>query len=389
MNPAFVNKEEGMAIKTYQKDGHTCFRIQFTSRSRIAGVNVRLQRDLGVVTHAEAKREHEKLKKEAEGKRIEKERNGLVWRDLLLRWYKEVVFDGPYEDSTSKRDAYNALQMHTKTWMLTPVEQLRPISMRLIFNEMEKKELSTGRMKSVRSAVNTVFDWARLERIIPAHIESPVRGVTTPKVETKMQPILNRDEIKLFLKKARDIDHEYYYLWAVAVSTGCRSGELWALRWTDISFETRMISITKSFSSRLGCDKSTKTKESRQVPINVALETLLKELKLKTASTGYVLPRITSWRRGEASRVSRNFCIALGLPEITFHATRACFAVQCLVGGLDIVTTMKLGGWKNVKSFQHYIRLAGVDVCGATDVLDLLPDSTVPMVLSFPGSKLI
>lgn len=61
----------------------------------------------------------------------------------------------------------------------------------------------------------------------------------------------------------------------------------------------------------------------------------------------------------------------------------------CLVGGLDVVTTMKLGGWKNVKSFQHYIRLAGVDVCGATDVLDLLPDSTVPMVLSFPGSKLI
>lgn len=83
--------------------------------------------------------------------------------------------------------------------MLTPVEQLRPISMRLIFNEMEKKELSKGRMKSVRSAVNTVFDWAYLERIIPAHVESPGRGVATPKVETKMQPILNRDEIKLFL----------------------------------------------------------------------------------------------------------------------------------------------------------------------------------------------
>ncbi len=263
--------------------------------------------------------------------------------------------------------------MHTKTWMLLPVDHLRPMSMRLIFNEMEKKGLSKGRMKSVRSAVNTMFDWARLERIIPAHIESPGRGVPIPKVETKMQPILNRDEIKLFLRKAREIGHEYYYLWAVAVSTGCRSGELWALRWTDVSFETRMISITKSFSSRLGCDKSTKTKESRQIPINIALETLLKELKLKTASTGYVLPRITSWRRGEASKVSRNFCQALGLPEITFHATRACFAVQCLVGGLDIVTTMKLGGWKNVKSFQHYVRLAGVDIRGATDVLDLIP----------------
>ncbi|WP_413570444.1 tyrosine-type recombinase/integrase [Bdellovibrio sp. HCB117] len=362
-----------MAIKTYQKDGYTCFKIQFTSRSRIAGINVRLQCDLGAVTYTEAKREYEKLKKEAVIKRIEKERNGLVWRDLLSRWYKDVVLNGPYEDSVSKRDSHNALQMHTKPWMLTPLDQLRPMSMRLIFNEMEKKELSKGRMKSVRSAVNTVFDWARLERIIPAYIESPARGVSIPKVETKMQPILNRDEIKLFLRKAREVGHEYYYLWAVAVSTGCRSGELWALRWTDVSLETRMISITKSFSSRLGYDKSTKTKDSRQIPINAALEMLLMELKLKTFSTGYVLPRITSWRRGEASKVSRSFCQALGLPEITFHATRACFAVQCLVGGLDIVTTMKLGGWKNVKSFQHYVRLAGVEIQGATDVLDLIP----------------
>jgi integrase len=376
-----------MAIKTYEKDGHICFKIQFTSKSRIANATVRLQRDLGAVTATEARREYEKLKRDAEAKRTQRERMGICWRDLLSRWYKAVVLNGPLEESTNRRDCYNALQMHTKSWMATPVEELRPMSMKLIFNEMEKKELSKGRMKSVRGAVNTVFDWARLERIIPPHIESPARGVSVPRVETKMQPIRNREEIRLFLRKAREIDHEYYYLWAVAVSTGCRSGELWALRWTDVSLETRMISITKSFSSRLGCDKSTKTKESRQIPINVALEMLLKELRLKTASTGYVLPRITSWRRGEASKVSRSFCQALGLPEITFHATRACFAVQCLVGGLDIVTTMKLGGWKNVKSFQHYVRLAGVDIQGATDVLDLIPVDVESKILPLKNSN--
>lgn len=378
-----------MAIKTYEKDGHICFKIQFTSKSRIAGATVRLQRDLGVVTTTEARREHEKLKRDAEAKRTQRERMGLSWRDLLSRWHKVVILNGPLEESTNRRDCYNALQMHTKSWMATPVEELRPMSMKLIFNEMEKKELSKGRMKSVRGAVNTVFDWARLERIIPPHIESPGRGVSVPKVETKMQPILNRDEIRLFLRKAREIGHEYYYLWAVAVNTGCRSGELWALRWTDVSFETRMISITKSFSSRLGCDKSTKTKESRQIPINASLETLLKELKLKTASTGYVLPRITSWRRGEAARVSRNFCQIIGVPEINFHATRACFAVQCLISGLDVLTTMKLGGWKNVKSFQHYVRLAGVDIRGATDALDLIPEVTQATVHSLSDAMLV
>ncbi len=89
-----------MAIKTYQKGGHTCFKIQFTSRSRNAGRSVRLQRDLGVVAFAEAKREYEKLKKEAESRRIEKERNGLVWRDILMRWNKDVLLNGSYSEST-------------------------------------------------------------------------------------------------------------------------------------------------------------------------------------------------------------------------------------------------------------------------------------------------
>lgn len=81
--------------------------------------------------------------------------------------------------------------------------------------------------------------------------------------------------------------------------------------------------------------------------------------------------------------MSGSFCQALGLPEITFHATRACFTVQCLIAGLDIVTTMKLGGWKNVKSFQHYIRLAGVGIQGATDGLDLLPTPDDSNCLTF------
>lgn len=100
---------------------------------------MRLQRDLGVVAYSEAKREYDKLKKEAEFRRLEKERNGLVWRDVLLRWNKDVLMNGLYDESTSKRDIYNALQMHTKAWMLLPVEQLRPMSMKLVFRELKKR----------------------------------------------------------------------------------------------------------------------------------------------------------------------------------------------------------------------------------------------------------
>lgn len=90
--------------------------------------------------------------------------------------------------------------------------------------------------------------------------------------------------------------------------------------------------------------KIDKNKRITPGAINVSLEIFLKELRLKTASIGYVLPRIISWRRGEASKVSQSFCEVLGILEITFYAMRACFAVQCTLSGLDVLTTMKLGG---------------------------------------------
>src|SRR5690606_17299400 len=143
----------------------------------------------------------------------------------------------------------------------------------------------------------------------------------------------------------RELEHEYYSVWATALLTGCRSGELWALQWTDVDFERRVITIRKSYNGRMKSIKSTKTGHWRDVPINEQLETLLKELKLQTASTGFVLPRISSWTRGEAAGVLRGFCVAIGIREIHFHALRACFAVQCLEAGLGIATVMKLGGW--------------------------------------------
>jgi integrase len=364
-----------MAIKPYVKDGQTCYLIRCVSKGRVAGVEGRIQKDLGAVTRTEAQREHQILKKEALHRRLVKERCGLTWRGLTDAWYRKVVVNGNQSSTTTYLDAYNSLLKHTKPWMALPVDQLRPLSMKQVFDEMTEAGLSKSRLKTIRGAVNTVFDWAVMTRLLPAHFDSPGRGVSLPRGESKKQPILNREEIRLVLRKARELNHEYFYLWAVAVNTGCRSGELWALRWTDVDFDRRLLSIAKSFNKRTGKNKATKSDQWRDVPISPQLEALLKELKLKTGQTGYVLPRITSWRRGEASKATRKFCAAVGVTEINFHSTRACFAVQCLEAGLGVATTMKIGGWTSIKAFQYYIRLSATEVRGATDKLDLIPSA--------------
>jgi integrase len=372
-----------MAIKTYIENNHTCYLISVTVRStRRTGIRVQKERRLGAVSHREAIVEHNKLKNQASLALFEKEKSYATWGSLVKLWYKQVVMECRVPTST-KLDNYNTLCQHTKSWMTTPVDQLNHLSLQIIINDMVKEGYSRSRVKSVKGVVNTLFQWAVLQKLIPSTLSNPAFGCLLPTTEPKAQPILNRVEIQRLLSKAKEWEHEYYPLWAVAFETGCRSGELLALKWTDVDFEQKLISVSKSYNSRMRTIKGTKTNENRFLPISPVFEQFLKELKLKTFLTGYVLPRIKSWQRGEAAKVTRDFCKVVGIPEINLHAARACFAIASLQAGNSIAETMKLGGWENIESFQHYVRLAGIEIKGLTDKFNFLPESKAGQLVEF------
>ena len=56
-----------------------------------------------------------------------------------------------------------------------------------------------------------------------------------------------------------------------------------------------------------------------------------------------------------------------------FHTLRACFATHLLASGAEPAKVMRIGGWKDLKTFEVYIRLAGIDVTGVTDAFNILP----------------
>jgi integrase len=378
-----------VALRERLVNGQTFFYATVVRKSKYSTGTVKLQREFGVVSRSTAQRLYNQLCAEANARILSREHAGLTWLCLLTKFYNSYLMQGPRQDSTTVIDGFNTIKRHTKSWSKISVDQLRPMHVEMLYADLEKQGLSHSRKKALKSNINRLFDWGRRERLIPTHIESPARGVKIPKTEKKKQPILTRTQLLHFLTKAREFEHDYYYTWALAANTGARSGELLALRWMDVDWERKLISITKSYSSRLKKDKDTKTKQWRDFPINESLESLLKELKLKTGSSGYVLPRVSTWLRGEAAKETRDFCVQIGLPEITFHSTRACFAVQCLESGVSISTAMRLGGWTDVKSFQHYVRLAGVEIRGATDNFNLIPEKVtssapIPMRLGAP-----
>lgn len=97
------------------------------------------------------------------------------------------------------------------------------------------------------------------------------------------------------------------------------------------------------------------------------------------APNDFIFPRAWEWDKGEQARVLRAFCIGNGLPSIRFHALRACFATQLISTGIPATVVMKICGWKDLKTMQRYIRLAGVDEAGATESLRFVPTEEAVM----------
>ena len=65
------------------------------------------------------------------------------------------------------------------------------------------------------------------------------------------------------------------------------------------------------------------------------------------------------------------FLMGMGLPPIRFHDLRATWATILLSKGIEPIRVMKAGGWRDMKTLMYYVRLAGVDIRGMSDVLKL------------------
>jgi integrase len=107
---------------------------------------------------------------------------------------------------------------------------------------------------------------------------------------------------------------------------------------------------------------------------------MIHELRIEEMKPGdFLFPRAWEWDKGAQAVILRGFCQANKLPSVKFHTLRACFATQLISTGIPATVVMKICGWKDMKTMQRYIRLAGIDEGGATEVLRFIPTEEAVM----------
>ena len=365
-----------MAVNEYQDENNqTRFRVYVNIRSK-TNTSLRAQkRAAGFKTKSAALKKEKELVRVCEREILEKESQGDTWGNLVSDWEKHLN-DAKLQSTT--RDNYvSAIHKHTFSWMSRPASSIAPSDVREVLKLMEIDGSSPSYQNKIKVIINQVFTFGIEEGIVKGIDRSPSYGIKLKRREEKKPEILTIQEIRKLLSEAQSFNHKWYPVWAVALLTGMRNGELYALLWSDIDWENKMISVTKSYNTQMRKVKSTKSGNWRTIPISQELESILKKLKLEAGKRKEVLPRLTGWNKGEQARILRQFCLGIGLPSIRFHTLRACFATQLIRNGTPPIQIQKICGWKDLETMQHYVRLAGIETKGVTEALKVLPDQQV------------
>ncbi len=142
----------------------------------------------------------------------------------------------------------------------------------LINHMFKTSELSDENIQKCYALIKESLKQAKVEKKIS---ENPAEFVKRPTSRKKEMKVWSLEEAHKFLKTAKE--NRYYIVFLLALTTGMRQGEILGLRWQDVDFERRIVSVTQILThDGKGFESGAKTKAGSR-PIKVDVETM-KEL---------------------------------------------------------------------------------------------------------------
>jgi integrase len=250
-----------------------------------------------------------------------------------------------------------------------PVNEFGPMQMELLINALrdrggqKTKDCPDGRPLSPKSVrhiacvVHGCFEKAVKWQLIP---RNPMDGIELPKLARKAPRVVEKGGVAKLLERAGNT--RLYPLILLGLATGARRGELLALKWTDIDFESGVMNVTKSLEqTKAGLRvKSTKSEKPRRFTVpSGALDALAEhrieqdrdralfgpdyqenQLVFCRPEGGYYSPDRIGARTVELMKKA-------GLEGVSLHSLRHTHASELLSSGVPIPTVAKRLGHAN------------------------------------------
>jgi len=225
-----------------------------------------------------------------------------------------------------------------------PLACLTPLVLRTYRGHLSRT-LAPGSVRhylDVLSAVLTVavedLGW------LPTH---PLRHVPKPPLAPGRVRCLTPEERVRLLRECRASHNPWLHLLVLlALSTGCRRGELFALRWHDVDLERGLLRLA-----------ATKNRDRRAVPIPLVALTPLRAWGDGQPATAWVFPSTGHRRAFPGEQSWRQALKRAQVPDFHFHDLRHTFASYMAMSGASLLVIGELLGHRSPAMTRRYAHL--------------------------------
>ena len=213
--------------------------------------------------------------------------------------------------------------------------------------DLKDSGLSGKRINNIRSIFNFILEEARKDELIEKNYFTLV---DREKIEKQEISPFSFDEARLILSKATGWQKEFFQ---ISFFTGMRTGELLALKWEDINFVSKTITIRRSIRKGV-LRETTKTGETRiidMLPIveeainNMRASSYLRNSFIFLSSSNSCYTDSGFIRKGSWTNTLK-LC---GLDYRTLYQTRHTFASNMISAGEDILWVSQMLGHANLQ----------------------------------------
>lgn len=229
--------------------------------------------------------------------------------------------------ATSTRTRYGyALKHLPDHWNALQADRVSRRHLELLYADLAKAGVGSATVRKLHNCLSAAYSAAIRWDLLTVN---PCHGARAPKTRNAPETVPGVDTLRAILEAARDDDEQTLVWLTLAIVTGARRGEVLALRWRDVDFAKRIISVNASIDDSRNRG-TTKTRKTRLVPIDSHTAGLL-----------------ATWRVAQAERAL---------------ATGARTNQNCYILSHDMTSRQP---WKPLSITQKFRRLrekAGVDI---------------------------
>lgn len=307
--------------------------------------------------------------------------NKECFENFFESWLFEVNFINKKPSTKERYEGLYRNYIKDSSISSINIKDINQTDIQKYYNDLVKKGISVSTIKQLHKIIAPSLRYAYNNNLI---IKDFTKAIILPteKEEDKLKSMnkinpLTLEEQKIFIEAIKG--HELEVLFLTALNTGMRQGELFALTWSDIDFDSNTISINKTAKYVAQVDREGKGKYSvlvqtpktissiRTIPIPVFLKDKLKQYKTIQSKNRLRLANIyqnnslvfcnTYGKYLDSSRVRKDFnkiLINNQLQARKFHDLRHTFAtrlfelgenpkkVQTILGHSRISTTLDI-----------------------------------------------